>query len=87
MLAAKRLNMLEHPLQGSIVESGAQGGKIVKESPCLVGRDTPFPLADEQGIENLGASEGRHQGLVSRLQQIEHAYGGGGVHRGNTTRG
>jgi len=48
MLAAYRLNVVEHPLQGSIVERGAQGAKVFEESPRLVGKDTPFPLADEQ---------------------------------------
>jgi hypothetical protein len=72
MLAAKRLNVLEHSLEGSVVEPGAQGAKVFEESPCLVGGDTPSLLADEQGIENLGAPEGRHQGLISRFQQVEH---------------
>jgi hypothetical protein len=48
MLAAKRLNVLQHPLQRSIVERGAQGAKIFEESPCFVGGDTPFPFSDEQ---------------------------------------
>jgi hypothetical protein len=48
MLAAKGLNVLEHPLQGSIVERWAQGAKVFEEHPRLVGGDTPFPFADEQ---------------------------------------
>jgi hypothetical protein len=48
MLAAKGLNVLEHSPQRCIVEHGAQGGKVVKESSRLVGRDTPSSLADEQ---------------------------------------
>ena len=68
MLAAKRLRVLEHPLQGGIVKRGAQGAKVLKKRPRLVDGDTPFPLADEQRIENLGAPEGRHQGLISGLQ-------------------
>lgn len=37
MLAAKRLNVLDHPLQGSVVECGAQGAKVFEESLCFVG--------------------------------------------------
>jgi hypothetical protein len=48
MPAAKHLNVLEHPLRGSIIERGTEGAKIVKESPCLVGGDAPLPLTDEQ---------------------------------------
>jgi hypothetical protein len=59
--------VLEHPVQGGIIQGGAQGAKIFEESPRLALRDTPFPLADEQGIKNFGAPEGRHQGLVSRF--------------------
>jgi hypothetical protein len=48
MLAAKRLYVVEHPLQRRIVERGAQGAKVFEESPRLVGEETPFPLADKQ---------------------------------------
>ncbi len=64
MLAAKGLNILEHPRQRSVVELGAQGGEIGKKSPSLIGGDAPFPFIDERRIEDLGAPKGRHQVLV-----------------------
>jgi hypothetical protein len=39
---------MDDPHQRNIVERGAQGAKVFEESTCLVGGDTPFPLADEQ---------------------------------------
>ncbi len=48
MLAAERLSVLEYLLQGSIVERGAQGAKVLEKRPRLVGGDTSFPFADEQ---------------------------------------
>ena len=78
MFATKGLNILEHQRQRSVVEPEAQGGEIAKKSPRLIGGDAPFPFTDEQRIENLGAPEGRHQGLVPSLQQVQDAHGGNG---------
>jgi hypothetical protein len=60
MLSAQRLNVLEYPLQGRIIERRTQRCEVVKENPSLASGDTSFFLADKQGIENLRAPKGRH---------------------------